>query len=77
MWFSIKGRNAVTTIFSFHILLDLAALMTAIKKEKIPKFNHISLVLWEISIPYNENLKENIKLLDLDYNKLLGPLDSL
>jgi hypothetical protein len=59
---------------------SVAALKEAIKAKKRPEFDHIpadSLVLWASSVPYNENLKENVERLNLDYDKSLQPLDSL
>lgn len=59
---------------------DVAALKEAIKAKKRPEFDLVpadSLVLWASSVPYNENLKENVERLNLDYDKSLQPLDSL
>jgi hypothetical protein len=59
---------------------DVAALKEAIKAKKIKTFHEVdadSLVLWASSVPYNENLKENVERLNLDYDKSLQPLDSL
>jgi Crinkler effector protein N-terminal domain len=59
---------------------DVAALKESIKEKAGQTFHDIdakSLVVWAFSVPYNENLKENVELLDLDYDKSLKPLDSL
>jgi Crinkler effector protein N-terminal domain len=59
---------------------SVSALKEAIKEKKRPKFDHIpadSIFLWAFPIRYNENLRENVEWLDLDYHKLLEPLDSL
>ena len=47
---------------------SVAALKEAIKEKKSPDFNHIpadSLVLWNVSIPYNPSLTNNVDTLRL------------
>ena len=59
---------------------SVAALKEAIKAKKSKTFHVVdadSLVLWAFPVPYNENLKDNVERLDLDYDKSLQPLDSL
>src|ERR1700733_7977482 len=59
---------------------DVAALKEAIKAKKSKSFHQVdadSLVLWASPVPYNEDLKENVERLNLDYDKSLQPLDSL
>jgi hypothetical protein len=59
---------------------SVAALKENIKEKAGQTFRDIddkSLVLWKASVTYNKNLKENVELLDLDYDKSLEPLDSL
>ena len=49
-------------------------------KEKSPIFNHIPadlLVLWKSSIPFNEDLKEDVEKLNLVDDKLLLPVQIL
>jgi Crinkler effector protein N-terminal domain len=59
---------------------SVTTLKESIKEKKRPDFDHIpadSLVLWAFSVPYTENLKDSVELLNLDYDKSLKPLDSL
>ena len=59
---------------------DVGTLKKYIKEEKRPLFDHIpadSLVLWKASVPFNENLKDDVKALHLVVGDSLQPPDIL
>src|SRR4030081_1617219 len=59
---------------------SVAALRKAIKEKKKPEFDHIpadSLVLWDVKIPLDENLKEAVDKLGLVDKKSLAPFITL
>ncbi|KAM6494873.1 hypothetical protein JOM56_009496 [Amanita muscaria] len=57
---------------------DVGTLRKSIKEENRPKFDHIpahSLVLWRVSVPFDQNLKENVEALNLVSNDKLQTVD--
>ncbi|KAM6494879.1 hypothetical protein JOM56_009502 [Amanita muscaria] len=58
----------------------VSTLRKSIKEKKRPKFDHIpadSLVLWRVSVPFDQNLKENVEALNLVSNDKLQTVDIL
>jgi hypothetical protein len=59
---------------------NVSALRKAIKEEKKHTFEHVdadSLVLWNVSIPVNDDFQENVKKLDLRDEEALSPVEDL
>ena len=59
---------------------DVSALRGAIKEKKKHAFKGVgahTLVLWKVSVLFNENLKEDVERLNLDRDKSLKAFDGL
>jgi hypothetical protein len=69
-------------VFTIEIVntKNVSALRKAIKEEKKHKFKHVdadSLILWNVSIPVNNNFQENVKKLDLRDEEALSLVKDL
>jgi hypothetical protein len=77
----VLGHDA-SHIFPIEIAENktVGALRKAIKDEKRPAFDHVpadTLLLWQVSIPVNRNLTENLSKLDFVDDRSLLPVKRL